>query len=156
MLTVGRRDTNTHSSDVSHNLVVGRRADDGIGVEVQGDTSSLRSTFSFEGFSTSLIMAKKVMDASKINPPRNRQSHWRPVYYHWIGSGRECKEESSQQGCREHVWEKRDVAHTLIYTIRAMSHMYQLRQEQLKWQILYESAFHERQLLNNVAISLPK
>lgn len=103
MLTVGRGDTNTYGSDISHSLIVSLRADDGIGVE--GDTSDLRSTFSFEGLGTSLIMAKEVMDAGKINPPRNRQSHRRPVYYQWIGSDRESKEESSQQGCGEHVCE---------------------------------------------------
>lgn len=77
MLTVGGGDTNTYGSDISHSLIVSLRADDCIIVE--GDASSLRSTFSFEGFGTSLIMGKEVTDAGKINPPRNRQSHRRPV-----------------------------------------------------------------------------
>jgi len=72
VLTVGRADTNTHGSDVSHSLIVGWRAVDSIVVEVQGDTRSLHSTFSFEGLSTS---PNEVMDASKINLPRDRQSH---------------------------------------------------------------------------------
>ena len=94
LLTIGRGDPNTHGSDTTHSLIVSLRADDGIVVE--GDASSLRSTFSFKGLGTSLIMANEIMDAGKINPPRNRQSHRRLIYYHWVGSDRESNEESSQ------------------------------------------------------------
>ena len=97
---MGSRAADSDSGNISHSLIVDLGADDGILRE--GNASCLGSAFGLEGFGAVLIVSEEVVDTGQVEPTRDRQGDWRPVDQHGVGCDGESKEQSGQQGGREH------------------------------------------------------